>query len=680
MNRAVALLLGLAFFCGAPAGPLAGTWTADNGNGTYTNPLFYEEFSDPDIIRVGADYYMTGTTMHAMPGLAVLHSKDLVNWEFLGYAMDKLDLGPAYRLEGGKNIYGRGIWAPSFRYHDGTFYIFSNVNHETTQIFRAINPAGPWTHMQMKRSFHDLSVLFDDDGRVYVVWGYRNIHIAQLNDDFTDMVPGTERELFPPDSLMGEGSHFYKVNGKYYITSAWWSGHMRMAAARADKPYGPYEVVPAITVEEDLGLAEGYRIASRTPPQKSPPFELTPPNPAPRGHMSSHQGGIVQTATGEWWGFSMMEHNSLGRVTILSPVTWKDGWPYFGLPGNLGRTPRVWVKPNTGASGTPHAPYDRNDDFSGKLKAVWQWNHVPVDSSWSLSERPGFLRLHALAAEDFWEAKNSLTQRAIGPLSLVTAVLDVSGLTLGDVAGLALLNLPYAWIGVERTDDGLSIVQFDQQTGKSDRVKLTASRLWLRADSDYLKDKSVFSYSLDGKAFVRLGTELVQPYQLTTFQGVRNSLFVFNTRGAAGGYADFDSFSVYEPHPRGSTRPIPYGRTVRLLSVGRETGLVAASRAKTGTPSAFKVIDMGLGRVAFRSRGRVLSVRPDGSAAMVKAKPGQSESFQWMETPTGELVLMSLRTNRYLRVNKSNGRVVADSPGPQPDGQDGVRFVWERTR
>jgi xylan 1,4-beta-xylosidase len=144
-----------------------------------TNPLFYEEFSDPDLIRVGSDYYLTGTTMHAMPGLPILHSKDLVNWEFLGYALDKLDLGPAYRLEDGKNVYGQGIWAPSLRFHNGTFYIFSNVNHETTQLFRATDPRGPWTHTQMKRSFHDLSVLFDDDGKVYVVWGYRNIHIAR---------------------------------------------------------------------------------------------------------------------------------------------------------------------------------------------------------------------------------------------------------------------------------------------------------------------------------------------------------------------------------------------------------------------------------------------------------------------------------------------------------------------
>ncbi len=679
--RCLSLVLLVTFACGALAGPQQDTWTADNGNGTYTNPLFYEEFSDPDLIRVGTDYYLTGTTMHAMPGLPVLHSKDLVNWEFMSYALDKLDLGPAYRLEDGKNVYGQGIWAPSLRYHDGTFFIFSNVNHETTQVFRATDPRGPWTHTQMKRSFHDLSVLFDDDSRVYVVWGYRNIHIAQLNDDLTDIVPGTERELFPPDSQMGEGSHFYKINGKYFITSAWWAGHMRMAAARADNPYGPYEVLPAISLDEDLGLAEGYRIANKTPPQKVPPFELTPPNPASNGHMNSHQGGIVQTPSGEWWGFSMMEHNSLGRVTILSPVTWKDGWPYFGLPGNLTRSPRIWVKPNTGAMDEAHAPYDRNDDFSGsKLKPIWQWNHVPDDAAWSLSERPGFLRLHTLPAKSFWEARNSLTQRAIGPISTTTAELDASGLKPGDVAGLALLNLPYAWIGVECAADGLSIVQFDQQSGASDRVKIDAARVWLRADSDFLKDKSVFSYSPDGKTFVRLGAELIQPYQLTTFQGVRNTLFAYNAHGSAGGYADFDSFTVHEVYPHGLRRSIPYGQSVKFTSLGLNTGLAVKGGVMLGAPSAFKVIDMGYGRVALRTGKTVVSVASDGRVIAAIRKPGVSESFQWMETPTGELVLMSLQTNRYLRVNANNGSVTADSPGPQPGGTDGVRFQWEEKK
>ena len=171
-------LASLSFVCltqhaTAIAQPTTSTWVADNGDGSYTNPLFYDEFSDPDLIRVDDDYYLTGTTMHSMPGLPVLHSRDLVNWKLLGYALDKLDLGPEYRLESGETIYGQGIWAPSFRYHNGTFHIFANVNGQTTQHFTATNPAGPWKHAAMKRSLHDLSVLFEDDGTAYVIWGGR---------------------------------------------------------------------------------------------------------------------------------------------------------------------------------------------------------------------------------------------------------------------------------------------------------------------------------------------------------------------------------------------------------------------------------------------------------------------------------------------------------------------------
>ena len=214
----------------------AKTWTADNGNGTFSNPLFFDEFSDPDLIRVGEDYYLTGTTMHTFPGLPVLHSRDLVNWELLSYACEKLDLGPEFRLENGQSVYGQGIWAPSFRYHNGTFYIFTNVNRRTTQLFTATNPAGPWKHTQMKRSFHDLSVLFDDDGKVYIIWGYQDLRQAQLNDRLDDIVPGSERIIIPKNAGMGEGSHFYKINGQYFITSAWFAGQMRMPCTALPSP------------------------------------------------------------------------------------------------------------------------------------------------------------------------------------------------------------------------------------------------------------------------------------------------------------------------------------------------------------------------------------------------------------------------------------------------------------
>jgi beta-xylosidase len=647
----------------------ADTWHADNGDGTFTNPLFYDEFSDPDMIRVGDDFYLTGTTMHAMPGLPVLHSKDLVNWELLGYACERLDLGPEYRLENGANIYGQGIWAPSFRYHKGTFYIFSDVNHRSTQLFTANNPAGPWSRTELKRSFHDLSVLFDDDGKVYVVWGYRDIHLAQLTDDLKDVVPGTERIIIPKTAGMGEGCHFYKIGGRYYITSAWFAGRMRMACARADRPEGPYEVNPEISADEDFGLALGNRLANE---RAGAPFTLAPRDPKQTGRLSMHQGGLVQTQAGQWWGFSMMDYNSVGRLTCLSPIAWTDGWPYFGLPGNLERTPRTWVKPETGHQSPPTAPYQRNDDFSGpKLANVWQWNHVTDGTKWSLSERKGFLRLHSLPAKDFWWARNTLTQRAIGPESVPTVELDPRGMKPGDIAGLALLNYPYAWLGVHRGANGTTLEQYDQDTGKVASIPLPGSPIWLRAHCNFLTEKATFSYSTDGKKFEPIGDEFRMIFQGRTFQGVRYSLFSYNTGDGPGGYADFDRFTVDELYPHGLMQPIPIGKTVAFLSP-------ADALLSVDEMTHFQIVDRKLGRVALQSGDRFVSVNAANGAShvgMKSGRPGDAETFQWTETPYGDVLLLSIVTDRYLCI-ETDGRVTADHRGPDSNRADGSCFRW----
>ena len=670
LSRFVVALLG--FVGAAHADPV--TWTPDNGDGTYTNPLFYEEFSDPDMIRVGDDFYLTGTTMHSLPGLPVLRSRDLVNWEFVAYAASTLDLGPAFRLEGGQNIYGQGFWAPSFRYHAGTYYIFSNVNRQKTQIFSATNPAGPWQHREMKRSLHDLSVLFDD-GKAYAIWGYRSIQFAQLTDDLTDIVPGTQREIIPKEAGMGEGLHFYKIDGKYFITSAWYENVMRMPAARADRPEGPYEVNQAISIDEDFGLAQGNRLGDMR--GSKPPYDIRPGDPRAAGKMSLHQGGIIQTPLGEWWGYSMMDFNSVGRLTALSPVTWKDGWPYFGLPGNLGRTPRTWVKPKTRDPQPVSVPYERSDDFTAAaLKPVWQWSHVAVPAAWSLAERQGYLTLHALPATSLWDARNTLTQRSIGPQSIATTLLDASALADGDVAGLALFSRPYAWIGIEQAGGRRQLVQFDEQTGASTRRDLDATRVWVRANADFLAERAHFSYSTDGRHFEDVGVPFRMVFQLTTFQGMRYALFNYNT-GNKGGAASFDSFEVEQPHPRGLRRPIPFGKRVNLMSDGHDYGLaVDGSRLAAGEAAPLSVVDMSLGRVAFKSRNRYLSVDDRGEVSLTRAKPGDAESFQWIETPAGELVLLSLRTHRFLRIDPQSRKVEATSPGPRPDRSDGSRLDW----
>lgn len=666
------------------------TWTSDNGNGTFTNPLFYDEFSDPDLIRVGDDYYLTGTTMHTMPGLPVLHSRDLVNWEFLTYAVDRLNFGPEFRLENGSNIYGQGIWAPCFRYHDGTYYIFSNVNRFNTQLFTAKDPKGPWKRTGMNKGFHDLSVLFDDDGKVYVVWGYDEVRLAELNDSLTDIKPGSEQVIVQRGSGAGEGSHFYKINGEYYITSTNYDPVCYQVCLRAGKPRGPYEV-KVMSAEESLGIGTGWRMVNS---RKGPPFELVAPVENFVGCIPLHQGGIVQTQSGEWWGWSMMDHNAIGRLTCLSPVTWQDGWPYFGLTGNLTRSPRTWVKPNTGFTSAPHAPYRRSDDFSATgLQPVWQWNHVPVDNKWSLKARKGFLRLQSLPATDFWEARNTLTQRAVGPESTVAAAIELDAMKPGDLAGLGLLNLPYAWIGVARRANGFEIQQFDQQTGKLATAQLNGTHIWLRADCNFDTEKALFSYSTDGTNFTSLGGEYVMVFQLKTFQGLRYCLFNYNTLKKEGGYADFDSFTVDEPRPRGLTKPIPYGKFIMLTSLADNTVLVnwkgflrpvtANDKLAQDNNRKFRVVDRGNGRIALQSVADNGWVTVKGLGGMAEVRIEQTEKgdasvFQWQDMLRGDLMLMSLATHRYVFAEPyAKSLCAANAPGTRPDRKDGACFAWE---
>ena len=249
------------------------------------------------------------------------------------------------------------------------------------------------------------------------------------------------------------------------------------------------------------------------------------------------------------------------------------------------------------------------------------------------------------------------------------------------------MNKPYAWIGVERDEKGLNIAQFNEYTGKTARASMTGDKLWLKADCDFLTETAQFSYSLDGKRFLPLGEPFEMVYQLTTFQGIRYSLFAYNGAGRNGGYADFDSITVTEPHPRGLMRPIPYGKQILLTSFHANTGHANTGRANTGlavqstalasgTPTAFTVIDMKLGRVALKSGRAYVSVDRDGRAKLEIANPGLEQSFQWMETPTGELALMSLASSRYLRIDPKTQAIMCDSAGPAPDGSDGARFVW----
>jgi len=682
-----------------PATAVRTTWMPDNGNGTYTNPLFYDEFTDPDIIRVGADFYLAGTTMHAMPSLVVLHSKDLVNWQFLSYAAEKLDLGPEFRLEGGRDIYGQGIWAPCIRYHDGTFYLFSNVNGRGLQVFTSRDPAGPWQHRSLGRAIHDLSVLFDDDGRIYAVFEYGEVKLIEFKPDFSGFVEGSERVIIPRGNAMGEGHHFYKIRGQYYIISADYAPVGRMQCARANRPEGPYETV-VISARETMGTQRGWwcgNVGQRGPvPGAGAKFEMAKPGDNEFGAAPLHQGGIVDLPNGDWWGFSMMDFKSVGRTTFLSPVTWQDGWPYFGLPGNLGRSPRTWLKPAVGVDVPPTATYERNDDFSSAtLQPVWQWNHAPVTAKWSLTEKPGALRLHTLPADQFLLARNTLTQRVIGPASSATIALDGAGLQPGDIAGLGLLNLPCAWLGILRTESGYVLRRYDQNTNETIDQPLASPRVSLRATGDYDADLARLSYSVDGQNFTPIGGEIRLPYQLKTFQGVRYALFAFNTAGREGGYAEFDNFRVAEPLADRSQN-LPVGKVITLTNLangtavwGNPNGLLHWARPdekEAGSPAArFRVLDRGQGRVALEAtdgRGFVTVVGLGLSGDVRLASPETAGSlFQWQDLLRGQCMLLSLKTHRYVGLDPLTGEPYsAESPGARPDRKDGAVLVWTEAR
>jgi len=666
------------------------TWSADNGNGTFTNPLLQDEFSDPDLIRVGEEYFLTGTTMHAMPGLPMLRSRDLVNWHFVTYIVDRLDFTPQCRLEGG-SIYGQGIWAPCLRFNKGTFYVFSNVNGRKTQVFSATEPAGPWKHWEMRDNLHDLSVLFDDDGRIYVIWNYNEVKLAELEPDLSGVKPGTTRVIIPAGSGMGEGAHFYKIKGRYYITSANYDPTGRMQCARADRPEGPYETV-VISANETLGVQKGWwadKASLDTPPT------LLPPTPNQQGAVTLHQGGLVELPNGDWWGFSMGDANSLGRLTHLSPVTWQDGWPYFGLPGNLTRSPRTWLKPNTGWVEAPHATYQRSDDFSsGTLLPIWQWNHAPDDARWSLAEKSGALRLHTLPAADFLRARNSLTQRAVGPESTATVDLDASALAEGDIAGLALLGIPYYWAGVT-VEQGHQVLRWQGQLpGQEARQRLVSPKLRLRVHCDFVKETADFSYAEADGVFHPLGTLSQLAYQLKTFQGIRYALFAFNQRQTAGGHADFSRFQLDEPEAARKLHAIPVGRTVLFTSLadGRHlavrNGLVegrAFSSAPVPGASRFRVEDRGRGRVALVStecKGTVwiAGLGVSGDVRVSPGSHGEAELFQWQDMQGGACMLLSVKTQRCLQLRPQGAEPAsADSPGAQPDRLEGSCFTWQES-
>ena len=687
------------------------SWTADNGNGTFTNPLFYDEFSDPDVIRVGDDYYLAGTTMHAVPGLVILHSKDLVNWEFASYCFDRFDFPEdKFALKNHQEIYGQGIWAPCIRYANGQFYVFSNINGKGLQCYTAKDIKGPWTHHNMQGNIYDLGVLFDDDGKIYAIHKYGEVHCTELKPDMSGPVEGSDRVIIPEGNGIGEGHHIYKIDGMYYLISTDYSPNGRTVCSRSKSIWGPYET-RVIEADETYGYhgvgrttvprGTKYRIG-----EDGTKFGVAPASPDATGCDNAHQGGIVQAKDGSWWALFMQDFHSIGRTVCLMPMTWEDGWPMVGLKGNLGRAPRTWfkpgVEPGVQSVAVPQqqterrAPYDRSDDFSGKtLKPVWQWNHNPDDKLWGL--KGGKLRIQSQPADQLMWARNTLTQRVIGPKSIATVELYTKGMKDGDVCGLGNINVPCSWIGVslpptssQRGGAKYTLRCFEQMTNDtvSVSVGLPNGKIWLRCIGDYDNNQMQYAYSTDGVNFQTLGRMMPLTYQLITFQGSRHALFAYNIKGTRGGYAEFDNFTIEEPCADRSEN-IPYGKTIRIINKATGRPAIALKHGMLHDTHAgdkseltqFKVIDRGQGMVALQcADGRYVKVYGDGLPGDVRftADSKEAEVFLWQDYLDHDFMLLSLKNHKYLGKSPTTGSPYSwDYAGPDPARRNGSVLMWE---
>lgn len=500
---------------------MAQVWRSDHGDGTYANPPLNADYPDPDIIRVGADFYFASTTFANVPGLTLLHSRDLVNWDIVSHLIPRLTGEPAFDAQHGGS-YRHGIYAPSLRYRDGTFYVAVTPVGQHTRIYRAHDPKGPWTYTTLDRAAFDPALFFDDDGAVYLATSIGSdgtITLHTLDHDVTRIT--ASRVIYYNKGA--EGSKLLKRNGYYYLFNAI-PGKLALTVSRARKLDGPWET--RAQVDDTTG---------------------------------GHQGALVDlppgSAGGDWYGFVMRDAGAIGRVTNISPVFWRDDWPVWGTPDAPGRVPDVAPKP---IAGHPFAEPPSSDDFTAPtLGRQWQWNHDPLARRWSLTERPGWLRLHAVQATQLWWARNTLLQKGQAPRARGEIRVDTHGLKPGDTCGFGTFGKFAAQLSVVGQPDGRHTLTMrvteDRLDGPHVEIReparpLTTQRVWLRTDMDFPAKTATLSYSTDGHRFTTLGgtVPLVFDWRTGTFQGVQFALSCYNPSGE-GGWLDVDRFTLSRP-------------------------------------------------------------------------------------------------------------------------------------
>ncbi|MBN2509515.1 MAG: glycoside hydrolase 43 family protein [Spirochaetales bacterium] len=497
------------------------------------NPLIWADVPDPDVLRVGDFFYMTSTTMHYTPGVPVMRSEDLRHWEIVSYVYDTLEDTHDHRLEAGESIYGGGSWASSLRHHGNMFYVcFACNNTQKTYIYKTDNlECGKWSRTVLDNLYHDPSLFFDEQ-RVFIVYGAGSINAVELTPDASAVKPGTTPlEIIsmgsPGDYVPGEGSHVYKIGDWYYIFIIQWpresqkqkneKGRRIQWCYRSRVLLGDYE--GKVVFDDDMGY----------------------------GNNGVAQGGIFALADGRFFSMLFQDHGAVGRVPVLVGLSWEDGWPVFGDAGTM---------PSEMPDPLPPKPLVEHlltsDGFDTPLlKRQWQWNHNPDNTNWSLSERPGYLRIRAgSTVSGIHEARNTLTQRTMGPVSSGEIFLDTRGMNRGDYAGIAAFQSVYGSIGVYIRDDGTRSIRlyFKNPEGIPAReisLKDNQEKVHLKVICDFTgtKDSAEFAYATDGGAWITLEDTLAMKYTLDHFTGYRFALFYYAT-AVPGGYADFDYFKA----------------------------------------------------------------------------------------------------------------------------------------
>ena len=515
------------------------TWVADLGNGNYKNPVLHADYSDPDAVRVGEDFYMTASSFEDVPGLPILHSKDLVNWKLIGHALPKLT--PEAHFS--KPRHGEGVWAPSIRYHKGEFYIYYPDPDFGIYLVKARHPAGPWSApllVEGGKGLIDPCPLWDDNGKTYLVHafagsraGIKSVIVMKEMNAAGTKVLGTGRIVYDGHELDPtiEGPKLYKRNGYYYIFA----------------PAG--------------GVATGWQLVLRS---KSiwGPYERR--NVMDQGNTpinGPHQGAWVTTPSGQDWFLHFQDKEAYGRIVHLQPMHWKGDWPVIGIDkdGDGKGEPVLQHKKPAVSQSAGMATPPESDDFNGtSLGLQWQWMSNPSSHWYYMNSQKGALRLYAQPLPDsgknLWDAGHMLLQKFPAETFTVTTKMTFTPNPkwLDEKAGLSIMGLSYSALAIRGTKDGLQLVQLlckDAGKGKDESATLitplTNNTVYLRVQVDK-GGVCRFSYSTDGKAFTNAG----QPFtaEVGRWKGAKVGLFC--TRGMTtndAGYADFDFFYV-EPN------------------------------------------------------------------------------------------------------------------------------------